>query len=299
MRQYLGIFMILFALVALSTSCNNEDDISPEGTEQGEGNGEGHGEGGEGNGEGGEGNGEGGNESGTLWDASATADEIVNGLHLILSYDASTECFVGTLENLNTTTAPQTRVEVHIFDAAGNSTEYGPTPAVDMAPGEIRNVQLCITGAAPFVQFNMHPEVGSGGEGGESGEGSGEGGEGSEGGGEGSGEGGEGNGNGETGNESGTLWDRTATADETVNGIRLTLSFDEASQSFVGTLENINTVAVPQVRVETHVFDAVGNSIEYGPTTPADMAPGEIRMVTLPAPNAGAFVQFNMHPEVG
>lgn len=154
MKQLIGIIVLLSCVTVFTTSCNKEAIVG-EGTEQGEAN---HNEGG------GEGNhdegGEGGNESGTLWSIDQTADETINGIQLILSYDMATQTFIGTLENKNTTTMPQVRVEVHIFDAAGNSTEYGPTAPADMAPGETRNVTLPTPGAGTFVSFNMHPEVG-------------------------------------------------------------------------------------------------------------------------------------------
>lgn len=99
--------------------------------------------------------------------------------------------------------------------------------------------------------------------------------------------------------ESGKMWNRSETANETVKGVNLVLKFDEASQSFKGTLENLNTVVAPQVRVEVHVYDAAGKSIEFGPTQPGDMQPGSKKSVTLPTPKAGNFVKFQMHAEVG
>lgn len=158
MKRLSIIFTLLFAVSILAISCqNNAEEVVPESGNEGTETGD---EGPEGSG------GEGGNESGMLWGINETADEIVNGIHLILSYDTSTESFVGTLENINTTIAPQVRVEVHVFDATNNSTEFGPTTPADMAPGEIRNVTLPITPGSTFVKFNMHPEVGSGSSGG-------------------------------------------------------------------------------------------------------------------------------------
>lgn len=110
--------------------------------------------------------GETGNESGILWNKNDTANEIVNGLHLILYYDPLSQAFKGTLENTNTVMAPLTRVEVHVFDVNNNSKEYGPTPSVNMQPGTKRNVTLPVPGAGAFVKFNMHPEVGSSSSGG-------------------------------------------------------------------------------------------------------------------------------------
>ena len=175
MKKVVLVFTMLLTVSLITVSCSKQlgGDNTPEigGMEGAEGpeggNGEGsEGSGGEGadgsNGEGSEGSGgEGGNESGMLWNATDTADEIVNGIHLILSYDQATESFVGTLENINTNTAPQVRVEVHVFDAAGNSTEFGPTTPADMVPGEIRDVSLPIAAGTTFTQFNMHPEVGT------------------------------------------------------------------------------------------------------------------------------------------
>ena len=99
--------------------------------------------------------------------------------------------------------------------------------------------------------------------------------------------------------ESGVRWNRNDTANEVINGINLILVYDEPSGAFKGTLENLNTKVASQVRVEVHVYNANGKSTEYGPTTPADMQPGKKRDVTLAAPNAGNFVTFAMHPEVG
>lgn len=135
--------------------------------------------GGEGSGiEGPEGTGGEQGESGTMWNINDTADEIVNGVKLILNYNLVSQAFEGTLENMNTNVAQQVRVEVHVYDAAGNSQEFGPTTPGDMTPGEKRNVTLPIPGAGSIAKFQMHAEVGSSSSGGE-----GSGGEGSEGGG--------------------------------------------------------------------------------------------------------------------
>ena len=158
-----ALIFTMFLAFALMLSCTKDSagGEGPEGTETGIGEGA---EGSHNEGNGGEGSGgEGGNESGMLWNIDETADEIVNGIRLILAYDAASSSFVGTLENINTTTAPQVRVEVHVFDASGNSTEFGPTDPADMAPGAMRDVTLPITAGTSFVQFNMHPEVGGSG----------------------------------------------------------------------------------------------------------------------------------------
>ena len=152
MKKYNLLFTCLF-LVSMALSCSSDN---------GESGGEGGSEGAEGS------HNESGTEqgeSGTRWAMNQTADEVINGIHAIISFDAATNSFVGTFENLNSNVAQQTRLEVHVFDANGNSTEFGPTPGVDMQPGAIRSISLPVTGSG-YVEFTMHPEVGAPGNGG-------------------------------------------------------------------------------------------------------------------------------------
>ena len=107
-------FTMLLAVSLITTSCTKDDGLEegPEGTEQGTG------EGAEGN------HTENGNEqgeSGTRWAIDQTADEVINGIHAIISYNSTTDSFEGTFENLNSNVAQQTRLETHVFDANGNS----------------------------------------------------------------------------------------------------------------------------------------------------------------------------------
>ena len=51
-------------------------------------------------------------------------DEIRSGARLILTYDAQTNSFKGTVENTTDETLKQVRVEVHL----SNGKELGPTP---------------------------------------------------------------------------------------------------------------------------------------------------------------------------
>ncbi len=158
-----------------------------EGAESGEGSGEGpggeHGSGGErsGGGEAGETTGAGGEEASAATLAPGeTFDMVRSGARLILSYDAASNSFRGTVENTTTSVLTDVRIEVHL----SNGTELGPTTRVDMAPGEVRAVTLAST-QAPFTGWIAHAEVGGGEGGGESG---GEHGSGGEGGGESGGE---------------------------------------------------------------------------------------------------------------
>ena len=90
----------------------------------------------------------------------------------MVSYYDSENAFVGTVENVSEVTLKRVRVEIHL----SNGVELGPTPSVDLAPGEIVDVRLDAT-SQPFETWSAHAEVGGGdggGEHGEEGEGSGE-----------------------------------------------------------------------------------------------------------------------------
>ncbi len=78
------------------------------------------------------------------------------------------------------------------------------------------------------------------------------------------------------------------------NGARLILNYDSASNSFIGTVQNTTNVTLTRVRIEVHL----SNSTELGPTTPTDLASGQILDVTLPA-TAQAFESWIAHAEVG
>ena len=98
-----------------------------------------------------------GEESGAELALNETYDRIRNGARLILTYDAQSNAFKGTVENTTSETLKQVRVEVHL----SNGKELGPTPAADLAPGEKRDVQLIAT-STDFDGWTAHPEVGEG-----------------------------------------------------------------------------------------------------------------------------------------
>ena len=127
-------------------------------------------------------------ESAQQFGIDETYDHTRSGARLILSYDSGTNSFTGTVENTTSETLAQVRVEVHL----SNGTELGPTPPVDLAPGQTIAITLEATSES-FATWSAHPEVGGGGSGGEH---SAEGGEHS-----GGGEGGEHSGEGEGGGE--------------------------------------------------------------------------------------------------
>ena len=59
-------------------------------------------------------------------------------------------------------------------------------------------------------------------------------------------------------------------------------------------MENTTNGVLGRVRIEVHL----SNGTELGPTTPTDMAPGEVATVNLPATQA-SFTGWTAHAEVG
>ena len=81
------------------------------------------------------------------------------------------------------------------------------------------------------------------------------------------------------GEESGKTLTLTERYDTVRKGARLILVYDAQNNVFSGTVENTTDSTLEQVRVEVHL----SNGIELGPTTPVDLAPGQIVDVFLPA----------------
>ncbi len=106
-------------------------------------------------------------------------------------------------------------------------------------------------------------------------------------------DGNEGSGN-EGSEESGTAFSLDETYDEVRAGARLLLAFDARSNSFYGLLQNTTDLILQQVRVEVHL----SNGVELGPTTPMDLAPGEVSGVVLLA-TPETFNGWSPHAEVG
>jgi hypothetical protein len=98
----------------------------------------------------------------------------------------------------------------------------------------------------------------------------------------------------EEGEESGTQLSLSETFDEVRAGARLILSYDADANAFTGTVENTTDATLKQVRVEVHL----SNGTELGPTTPVDLAPGQVADITIPA-TTEQFTSWNAHPEVG
>ena len=99
---------------------------------------------------------------------------------------------------------------------------------------------------------------------------------------------------GDGGEESGTQFTLGETFDEVRAGARLIVAYDSTSNAFIGTVENTTGTTLNRVRVEVHL----SNGIELGPTTPVDLAPGQMADVRLPA-SSEPFESWSAHPEVG
>ena len=84
------------------------------------------------------------------------------------------------------------------------------------------------------------------------------------------------------------------TFDTVRNGARLVMNYDAPSNSFKGTVENTTSQVLSRVRIEVHL----SNGTELGPTTPIDMAPGQILPITLDSTQA-PFTSWIPHAEVG
>jgi hypothetical protein len=83
----------------------------------------------------------------------------------------------------------------------------------------------------------------------------------------------------EEGEESGTQYAKDETLDDTFNGARLIMSYDDGTNLFTGTVENVTEDPLCYVRVEVHL----SNGVELGPTDEVDLDPGTIIDVELDA----------------
>ena len=107
-------------------------------------------------------------ESSTRYGLTETYDETRNGARLVISYNAATDAFTGTVTNTTGAMLTQVRVEVHLYDGTVTVDELGPTPNVDLQPSESHDVTLPVGGQS-FTEWVAHPEVGPSSGGGESG----------------------------------------------------------------------------------------------------------------------------------
>ena len=310
---WIALGVMLFA--AILTGCtgdrgsegpeNGERGTASESVERGEGSGgEGGGEGGS-EGAGGEGHGpsgEGGNEGGGSTEIGEAAmsspivpldqpwNGVLGGLAISARYDAATQSAQATVRNTTSQTLCYVQAEPHLKSGTTTVGELGPDKLGDLAPGQqaMSSVSVSSEPSLAGVSFDgyvVHMEVfdcagpgpvpHTGGEGGSEGSGT----EGSESGGE---------------EGSAAMLAPDQTLDMVRGGARLILNYDAASNAFIGTVENTTNSTLTRVRIEVHL----SNGTELGPTTPVDLAPGEVAMVILPSTQA-SFTGWVAHAEAG
>ncbi len=277
---------------SVTESRGEGSESAGEGSESGgEGGGEGSGEhgsggesGGEGGSEGSEGGAAGSEEGGGALALDETFDMVRAGARLIMSYDAASNAFVGTVENTTNATLTRVRIEVHL----SNGIELGPTTPTDLAPGEILDIVLPAS-TQSFDGWTPHAEVGAS-EGG--GEGSGEGG----------GESGSGEGSGESGDPSSPILALDESWDGVVNGVRTAMSYDPAARIFSGIVENTTNQTLCFVQIELNLKQGTTTVVELGPQPVGDLAPGaqtsvELRVADEPTAVGVAYDAWEIHPE--
>ena len=143
-----ALLVLLIGVVAVLAACDGEGSGEHDGSSEREGSGE-HGESEEGGSEDGE-------ESAVQYTRTEVYDGVRAGAQLIISFDAPSNTFIGTVENVTPETLARVRVEVHL----SNGVELGPTTPTDLAPGGVLEVTLEAT-QQPFETWSAHPEVGS------------------------------------------------------------------------------------------------------------------------------------------
>ena len=252
------------------TTASQGNSVREGGESGGEHGGRGEGTEGSGGESGGEGGASGSEEgSGANLAPDETFDAVRSGARLILSYDAPSNAFKGTVANTTSNVLTQVRIEVHL----SNGVELGPTPPVDLAPGQVLPVNLPATPAS-FTGWIAHAEVGGGGEG-SGGESGGE--SGSESGGEGGGTGSEA---GEAAMSSpiiplGQSWNGV------LGGLAVSARYDASTRSVHTTVQNTLSQVLCYVQAEPHLKSGTKTVGELGPDMLGHLSPGQEAMSSL------------------
>ncbi len=252
-----------------------EDGSNREGNESGEEGGEGSGE----HGSGGDGGGESSEAamSSPITPLGQSWSGVLGGLAVSMQYDAATQSVHGTVRNTLSEKLCYVQAEPHIKSGTKTVGELGPEKLGHLNPGQETTSSLSVASEPKLAGVSrdgyvVHMEVFDCSGPGPAAHTGGEGAEGS-------------------GADSLAL---DETFDAVRNGARLVLSYDAPSNSFKGTVENTTNGVLDRVRIEVHL----SNGAELGPTTPTDMAPGEVAMIHLPA-TPGSFTGWTAHAEVG
>ena len=264
----------------------------PSGSEADRGSGE-HGPGGEGSSTGSEGGGESGEAamSSPIIPLGQSWDGVLGGLAVSMHYDGATRTVQGTVRNTLSEKLCYVQAEPHLKSGTKTVGELGPEKLGHLNPQQEATTSLAVPGepelaGVSYDGYVIHMEVfdcsgpGPAAHTGEGTEGGSNRSPGSEPG-------------GEEGDGANTLTPGE-TYDAVRSGARLVLDYDAASNFFRGTVENTTQGALDRVRIEVHL----SNGAELGPTTPTDMAPGEMMAVNLPATPA-SFTGWTAHAEVG
>ena len=205
-----------------------------------------------------------------------------------MRYDAATRSVQGTVRNTLTQTLCYVQAEPHLKSGTKTVGELGPEKLGNLNPGQEVTSSLSVASepklaGVAYDGYVVHMETfDCGGPGPVAHTG----GEGTEG-------GGEGGAGGEEGSGANALA-LNETFDAVRGGARLILTYDAPSNSFKGSVENTTNGVLDRVRIEVHL----SNGTELGPTTPTDMASGELIAITLPATPA-SFTGWTAHAEVG
>ena len=224
---------------------------------------------------------------------------VLGGLAVSMQFNAATLSIHGTVRNTLSEKLCYVQAEPHLKSGTNTVGELGPEKLGHLNPGQEATTSLSVASelklaGVSFDGYVVHMEVfdcsGPGPAaqtGGEGAEGSGEHGTAGESGDE----------SAEAGGEEGSGANALApdeTFDMVRSGARLVLKYDAPSNAFKGTVENTTNGVLKRVRIEVHL----ANGTELGPTTPTDLAPGQVKTINLPAP-AAAFTGWTAHAEVG
>ena len=210
---------------------------------------------------------------------------VLGGLAVSAQYDAESRSVHGTVRNTLSEKLCYVQAEPHLKSGTKTVGELGPEKLGHLDPGQEVTSSLAVSdepelGGVSYDGYVVHMEVfdcsgpGPAAHTGEDTEGVGNRGAGGEHGNEFTGGGGE--------------------EGDGANSLTPAETYDAARNSFRGTVENPTQGTLGRVRIEAHL----SNGAELGPTTPTDMAPGEMIEVYLPATPA-SFTGWTAHAEIG
>ncbi len=223
-----------------------------------------------------------------------TWNGVLGGLAVLAWYDPATQSVQSTVQNTLPQVQCYVQAEPHLKSGTQTVGELGPDVLGHLSPGQQAQSSVSVAtepglAGVSFDGYVVHLEVFDCGGAGPAPHAPGTGGEGV--GGEGHGPGGEGSGGGEeaTANQLAP----NETFDMVRSGARLVMSYDAQSNSFRGVVQNTTDSVLTNVRIEVHI----ANGPELGPTTPIDLAPGQ--MVAVSLPYSQPFTGWVGHAEVG